>query len=128
MILFLLVAMPLLVWWGWKSGYPMRRRRYALAYAGIVLSMAFLKWATAPDPYSYVKLPEGPNSEQRGANMICSILVLYGCPKLGRRFKDTRINEGWVVVMAVLSPIGLPWIVALFYPPSKKRGLNDPAK
>ena len=119
MTLFALIAMPLLVYFGWKTGEPLRRGRYLLIYLGVIFSMAFITWATAPPRYSYIEI-QSPTSEEVGANFICIFIALWGSWKLGRRLRDTSMTAGWVAVMSVLSLVGISWLIALFYPSATK--------
>ena len=118
MLLLAFIAIPLFVYWGWRTGDCIRRKKYFIIYLCVILSMASFRWATAPSANSYIPATQ-PTSEQVGANMICLFIALYGARKLGGRLRDTGIKERWVIVMALLSPTGIPWIIALFYPSSR---------
>lgn len=123
MPLLALIAIPLFVYWGWRTEKYIRRKKFFIIYLCVILSMASFKWATAPPAYSYIPITK-PTSEQKGANFICLCIALYGARKLGGRLRDTSIKEGWIIVMALFSPVGIPWLIALFYPSSGNRVLK----
>ena len=120
MFLFAIIAMPLCVYFGWRKGEPIRRLKFLLIYGCVIFTMGLFQWATAPPTY-LAEPPSQPTTEQVGTNFICICIALYGAWKLGGRLRDTSIKKTWVIPMAVFSPIGIPWLIALFYPSSSKR-------